>query len=63
VLCDAVPQLMYVMPPSSPVYGVTFVRVMGSTADTVTFGFTAGYMNSYVNNGIVSYGTGFQPRA
>jgi hypothetical protein len=59
VLCDAVPQLMYVMPPSSPVYGVTFVRVMGSTADTVTFGFTAGYMNSYVNNGIVSYGTGF----
>ena len=59
VLCDAVPQLMYVMPPSSPVYGVTFVRVMGSTTDTVTFGFTAGYMNSFVNNGIVSYGTGF----
>ena len=58
-LCDAVPQLMYAMPPSSPVYGVTFVRVMGSTADTVTFGFTAGYMNSFVNNGIVSYGTGF----
>ena len=60
-LCDTLPDAIAAIPPSSPLYGVTFVQVMGSTADTVTFGFTAGYMNSFANGGIASYGSGAAP--
>ncbi|NBQ15125.1 MAG: hypothetical protein EBU31_11095, partial [Proteobacteria bacterium] len=58
-LCDKVPAAIYTMPPSCPLYGVTFVQVYNATPEAVTFGFTAGYMNSYENDGVVSYGTGY----
>jgi hypothetical protein len=58
-LCDSVPEAIYAIPPSCPVYGVTFVRVQTSTPDSVTFSFTAGYMNSFVADGVVAYGTGY----
>jgi hypothetical protein len=58
-LCDAVPESVYAIPPSSPAYCATFVRVANATAESVTFAFTAGYANSFPNGGIVSYGTGF----
>ncbi|NBP52331.1 MAG: hypothetical protein EBU70_14340, partial [Actinobacteria bacterium] len=59
-LCDSVPEAIYAIPPSCPVYNVTFVQVLDATPDTVTFGFTAGYMNSYENDGTVAYGTGYR---
>ena len=58
-LCDAVPAEIYSIPASCPVYPCTFVEVYASTADSVTFGFTAGYVGSFVQNGSVVYGTGY----
>jgi hypothetical protein len=65
-LCDRVPDAVYGIPPSSPVYPCTYVWVMGSTTDSVTFGFSPGYLGTYVNDGTPVYGTGFaypQPSA
>lgn len=58
-LCDAVPATIYSIPASCPVYPVTFVEVYGSTADSVTFGFTPGYVGSFAQDGAVVYGTGY----
>ena len=58
-LCETVPEEIYTIPPSCPVYGATYVQVYNSTPDTVTTGYTAGYMNSYENDGTVAYGTGY----
>jgi hypothetical protein len=58
-LCDAVPESIYAIPASSPAYGTTFVRVVNATPQSVTFAFTAGYANSFIDGGVVCYGTGF----
>jgi hypothetical protein len=47
------------IPPSNPNYNVKYVKVYESTADTVTVGYTPGYTGSYVDNGTVVYGTGY----
>ena len=62
-LCDAVPQQIYTIPASCPVYPVTFVQVYGSDADTVTFGFTSGYVGTYAQDGAVVFGTGYDGAA
>jgi hypothetical protein len=59
VLADTVPAVVYTIPPSSPLYRVTYVRVYGSTTTTVVYGYTAGYTMSYVSGGVVVYGTGY----
>jgi hypothetical protein len=58
-VCDAVPKEIYAIPPSHPKHFVTYVSVYGSDAETVTFGYTAGYTGVYVSNGTVVYGTGY----
>lgn len=58
-LCDGVPADIYAIPPSCPIYPVTFVEVYASSSDSVTFGFTSGYVGSYVQDGAVVYGTGY----
>ena len=58
-VCDAVPKEIYTIPPSHPKHFVTYVLVYGSDAETVTFGYTAGYTSVYVSNGTVVYGTGY----
>lgn len=58
-LCDKVPQAIYSIPPSCPVYNATYVQVYNSDDQTVTQGYTAGYMNSFENDGTVAYGTGY----
>jgi hypothetical protein len=58
-VCDAVPKEIYTIPPSHPKHFVTYVLVYGSDAETVTFGYTAGYTGVYVSNGTVVYGTGY----
>src|SRR4029077_9885813 len=56
----AVPDVVYTIPPSSRLYGVTFVRVYESTPDAVVAGYTPGYYGSYVApEGVVVYGTGY----
>jgi hypothetical protein len=56
---DKVPEDIYKIPPSSPVYPVTYVHVYDSDPDDVVFGFTAGYIGGFVTAGIVAWGTGF----
>jgi hypothetical protein len=59
VPADSVPAAVYTIPPSSPLYPVTFVRVYGATPQTVTYGYTSGYVMGFVSAGVVAYGTGY----
>jgi hypothetical protein len=54
-----VPPAIYTIPPSSPLYSLTFVEVYGSTPSVVYVGYTPGYMGSIVYDGVVVYGTGY----
>lgn len=56
----SVPDVIYTIPPSSPIYYVTYVRVYDSTPDTVYEGYTPGYLGSYLSDDeVVVYGTGY----
>jgi uncharacterized membrane protein YgcG len=56
----SVPQEIYTIPPSCPIYNVKYVNVYNSTPDVVNVGYTSGYTGSYVaNGGTVVYGTGY----
>lgn len=59
ILADSVPEVLYTIPVTSPLYYVTYVRVYATTPATVTFGYTAGYTMGYVSAGVVVYGTGW----
>ena len=50
------------IPPESPVYNVRYVYIYDHTPDIVYVGYTPGYLGSYVQNGVVIYGTGFYYR-
>ncbi|MFL5344149.1 MAG: hypothetical protein ACJ8AT_05115 [Hyalangium sp.] len=56
---DKVPAEIYKIPPSSPVYNVTYVNVYNSDDDAVLFGFTAGYIGGFITAGILTWGTGY----
>jgi hypothetical protein len=58
-LADSVPPAIHKIPPSSPLYNVTYVNVYGSTPQTVTYGYTAGYAMGFIAAGLVVYGTGY----
>lgn len=61
-ITEIVPTLIYGIPPSSPLYYVTFVKVYGSSSDTVTVGYTPGYFGSVTTSSpspVVVYGTGY----
>jgi hypothetical protein len=57
-LCDRVPDEVYSIPASCPIYPCTYVWVMGSTADSVSFAFSPGYLGTYVVDGTPVHGTG-----
>jgi hypothetical protein len=60
VVATTVPPVIYSIPPSSPLYYVTFVRVYGSTPDEVYVGYTPGYFGTVVcPDDVVVYGTGW----
>ena len=59
-ICASVPQSIYKIPPSSPVYNVTYVRVYDTTPDTVYYGYTLGYTGCYARGGVVVYGSGYR---
>ena len=56
---DYIPAVVYSIPPSSPVYHVTNVQVYESDDETVSTGYTGGYVGLYVSYGIPMYGTGW----
>jgi uncharacterized protein YraI len=55
----SVPDPIYDIPPSSPVYNVTYVRVYDTEPDAVWFGYTAGYLGAYLAWNTFVYGTGW----
>jgi hypothetical protein len=62
-ICTEVPKVIYTIPPSSPLYHVTYVTVDSSTEDEVTCSYTAGYYGAYVagvaTTGALVWGTGY----
>ena len=58
-VCDVVPAVIYGIPPSCPIYPVTYCRVYDCTPDVVYVGYTPGYLGCYVWGGCVVYGTGY----
>jgi hypothetical protein len=61
VVADMVPAQIYDIPPSSPLYFVTYVKVYNSTPEVVYVGYTPGYYGTVVsaNTMTVVYGTGW----
>ncbi len=59
VLAAAVPPEIYEIPPASPYYPVTYVRVYGATPTAVTYGYTAGYALGFITAATLVYGTGY----
>jgi len=60
-IADTVPLEIYTIPPSSPIYYVTYVKVYNSTPDVVYVGYTPGYYGTVVSasTSTVVYGTGW----
>ena len=59
-LADSIPeQQISQIPPSSPVYNVTYVHVYASTPEVVYVGYTPGYVGAYPYYGVPVYGTGW----
>ncbi len=54
-----VPEEIYKIPPESPLYYVTFVRIYSYDDEEVNTGYTSGYTGTYVYNTTVVYGTGW----
>ncbi|MHC9540747.1 MAG: hypothetical protein AB9903_14680 [Vulcanimicrobiota bacterium] len=55
-----VPPEIYTIPPSSPIHYVTYVRIYDSTKDSVTEGYTPGYLGTAVSSEkTVVFGTGY----
>ena len=61
IVADSVPAEIYDIPPSSPLYYVTYVKVYSSTPEVVYVGYTPGYYGTVVseNTMTVVYGTGW----
>lgn len=58
VVATMVPQVIYTIPATSPMYNVTYVQVYSATPTTVVVGYTSGYQGSYVAAGVVMLGVG-----
>ncbi len=60
-VADSVPAEIYDIPPSSPLYYVTYAKIYSSTPDVVYVGYTPGYYGTVVSASTttVVYGTGW----
>jgi hypothetical protein len=61
IVADTVPAQIYDIPPSSPLYYVTYAKVYGSTPEVVYVGYTPGYYGTVVSASTLTvvYGTGW----
>jgi hypothetical protein len=58
-VCASVPSEIYTLPPTCPLYNVTYVRVDRSTPTTVVCSYTSGYSGEYVAaTGTLMFGAG-----
>ena len=61
VVAGTVPAVIYTIPPSSPLYYVTYVEIYGGGPDVVYEGYTPGYLGTVATaDGVVVYGTGYE---
>lgn len=58
-LAREVPNAIYAIPPSSPVYNAAYVRVYDTEPDAVWYSYTMGYLYGYPAWGTYVYGTGW----
>jgi hypothetical protein len=59
-VATSVPTVIYTIPPSSPIYYVTYVRIYEATPQYVYVGYTPGYLGTVISPyGTVVYGTGY----
>ncbi len=59
-VATSVPLDIYSIPPSSPIYYVTYAKIYGYTPTRVYVGYTPGYYGTVVStDGVVVYGTGY----
>jgi hypothetical protein len=60
---ESIPQVIYTIPPSSPVYNVTYVTQVSTGNGTVQSSYTAGYMGAFVVGvavgAVIAGGTGY----
>ena len=56
---DSIPAAFADIPPSSPAYNTTFVKVEDSDDEVVEYAYTSGYEGMYVENETVVQGTGY----
>jgi len=56
---DSVPDQFALIPPSSPAYNTTFVKVEGSDDQSIDYAYTSGYEGAYVSDETVVQGTGY----
>ncbi len=61
-VAKAVPEQIYSIPPTSPVYNVTYVRVYETEPNAVWYGYTMGYVTGFLAWGVFVYGTGWYYR-
>lgn len=59
VVARSVPDEIYKIPPSSPAYNATYVRVYDTSDDAVWFGYTMGYLGAFLAWDTFVYGTGW----
>lgn len=55
----SVPDEIYTIPPDSPLYHVTFVRIYKVSDDVIYIGYTPGYTGTYIYHTTIIYGTGY----
>jgi len=59
IVATSVPDVIYTIPPTSPMYYVTYVKIYHYTPEVVYVGYLPGYTGTYVYNTTVVYGTGY----
>ncbi len=57
-----VPAEVGTIPPDSPAYNTRYVQIYDHTPEVVYVGYTPGYLGSFVQGGVLIYGTGFYYR-
>ena len=55
----SVPEVIYTIPPSSPLHHLVYVQIYYATPEYVYEGYTPGYLGTEVEGGVVVYGTGY----
>lgn len=61
VVAEKVPDEIYQIPPTSPVYNATYVKIYSVNPQTneVVTGYTAGYLGAVITGGSLVWGTGY----